>query len=159
MNIRKAKEYDAAGIAAVLHAMGELRSIASESVPATAKTVERNLLGATGSNNSTVLVAETPDGEVAGYCAVHWVPFLFFAGGEGYVTELFVRPPDSGKGVGSKLLELVVAEARERGCSRLSLLNGRDSEAYRRGFYSRRSWVERERMANFIFPLAPAPKG
>jgi len=33
------------------------------------------------------------------------------------------------------------------------LLNGRDSEAYKRNFYPQRGWVERERMANFIFPL------
>ncbi len=145
-------------MAAVVHAMSEVHSVASESVAATAGKMEHNLRQAAASGCSTAYVAETPGGEIAGYCAVHWVAFLFFSGGEAYVTELFVRPRDSGKGVGTKLLDTVVAEARERGCSRLSLLNGRDSEAYRRGFYARRGWIEREGMANFILPLAN-PRG
>jgi GNAT superfamily N-acetyltransferase len=153
ITIRPGNEHDAAGIAAVLHAMGDLRSLISESVAATAGRVERNLQVAAASGASAAFVAEFTGGEIAGYCAVHWVPFLFFAGGEAYITELFVRPGDLGKGVGSRLLHTVVDEARRRGCSRLTLLNGRDSETYRRNFYAQRGWIERERMANFIFPL------
>jgi GNAT superfamily N-acetyltransferase len=133
--------------------MSELRSVVPESIAATAQNVQRNIQQACASATSTAFVAETSEGEIAGYCAVHWVPFLFFPGGEAYVTEVFVRPADSGKGIGSQLLDAVIAEARQRGCTRLSLLNGRDGEAYRRNFYAQRGWVERERMANFIFPL------
>ena len=158
MNIRVATEHDAPGIAAVLHTMSDLRSIVSESVAATAGKVARNLQVAAASGSSTAFVAEISDGDIAGYCAVHWVPFLFFAGGEAYITEVFVRPSDSGKGIGSRLLDTVVTEARRRGCSRLTLLNGRDGEAYKRNFYAQRGWVERERMANFIFPLSHTPK-
>jgi len=158
MNFREASIEDAGGIAVLLHAMGDLRSVIAESVAATAKKVERNLHVATATGSSTVFVAERPDGEIAGYCAVHWVPFLFFEGGEAYLTELFVRPADAGKGVGSTLLDIVITEARKRGCARVSLLNGRDGEAYRRKFYAKRGWVERERMANFVLPLADLPK-
>jgi GNAT superfamily N-acetyltransferase len=158
MNIRNAGEHDAPGIAAVLHAVGDLRSLVSESAGTTAERVRRNLEAGAASNASTAFVAENTDGEITGYCAVHWVPFLFLPGGEAYVTELFVRPGDAGKGIGSRLLDTVVAEARRRGCSRLTLLNGRDSETYRRNFYAQRGWIERERMANFIFPLANMPK-
>jgi GNAT superfamily N-acetyltransferase len=153
MNIREATGQDAQGIAALLHTMSDLRSIISESNSTTAAKVERNLQAAAASGSSTAYVAETSDREIAGYCAVHWVPFLFLAGGEAYITELFVRPRNSGRGIGSQLLNTVVTEARRRGCSRLTLLNGRDSETYRRNFYAQRGWVERERMANFIFPL------
>jgi len=158
MNIRTATEGDAGGIAELLHAMVELRSVHSDSVEATAKTVERNLQSALGSTTSMILVAENEGGEIAGYCAVHWVPFLFLSGGEAYVTELFVRPPDTGKRLGTSLLDQVIAEARRRGCARVSLLNGRDSEAYRRNFYAQRGWIERDRMANFVFPLSSSQK-
>jgi len=153
MKIRKATEADAAGIAAVLHRMGDLRSILTEPIETTVRNVERNLLQAAASDTSTTYVAETLEGEIAGYCAVHWVPFLFFPGGEAYVTEVFVRPVDRGQGIGTGLLDTVVAEARARGCARLTLLNGRNGESYRRNFYAQRGWVEREGMANFIFPL------
>jgi GNAT superfamily N-acetyltransferase len=119
----------------------------------TAISIGRNLERLVASDASTAFVAEDSEGAVAGYCAVHWVPFLFLPGGEAYVTELFVKPSESGKGCGSKLLDAVVAEAGRRGCARVSLLNGRLSEAYRREFYRKKGWVEREHMANFVLWL------
>jgi len=141
------------GTTAVLHAVGGIHSIDSETQDQSAAKIARNLRAAAASATSAIYVAETPDGEVAGYCAVHWIPFLFQQGGEAYITELFIRPRDAGNGIGTRLLDLVIAQGRERGCARLSLLNGRDSEAYRREFYARRGWTERDRMANFILPL------
>ena len=157
MIIRRAIETDAPGIAAVIHTMKELHSITAgvNSETTTAK-ITGNLRHA-ATSDSTISVAETADGAIVGYCAVHWVPFLFFAGGEAYVTELFVRPGDSDQGIGSRLLDEVIAEARRRGCSRVSLLNGRNSEAYRRGFYAMRGWMERDRMANFVLSLGEPP--
>ncbi len=95
-------------------------------------------------------------GEILGYCAAHWVPLLFLPGGEAYVTELYVRERDSGQGIGSRLLDEVVALATSHGCSRISLLNGRFGQSYRRQFYAKRGWVERSEMANFILPLKPS---
>ena len=106
------------------------------------------------SGSSTTYVIESSEGTIVGYGAVHWVPFLFLAGGEAYVTELFVRPSDTGKGAGSNLLETIVTEAKRRGCARVSLLNGRDVDSYRRSFYKNRGWVERDGMANFILPIS-----
>jgi GNAT superfamily N-acetyltransferase len=153
MKIRAATENDAAAIAAIVHAMGELRSVASQAISVTEDTVRLNLARMGTSGTSTAYVAEGAAGPIVGYCAVHWVPFLFFAGGEAYVTELFVGPADSGKGIGSKLIATVIEESKRRGCSRVSLLNGRDGESYRREFYKKLGWVERDRMANFVFPL------
>ena len=153
MKIRKAIEADATPIAAVLHAISDLHPIAAQSAATTANTIKLNLQRTLLSGSSAAYVAENAEGDVAGYCAVHWVPFLFMRGGEAYVTELFVRPSDSGKGIGSALLDTVIAEARQRGCSRVSLLNGRDGQSYRRDFYKKRGWVERDGMANFILPL------
>ena len=153
MLIREATEADAPGIAAVLHDIQELHSVTDCPVEETCGRVAGALATAVPSPSTVVLVAMTDDGNIVGYCSVHWVPFLFFKGPEGYVTELFVRQSHRSKGVGTALLEEVQRRAKLKGCSRLSLLNARDREAYRRGFYAGRQWQERERMANFILPL------
>ena len=58
-----------------------------------------------------------------------------------------------GLGLGGQLLERVKAEARERGCSRLMLLNLRDRESYKRGFYKKQGWQERPEAINFILKI------
>jgi GNAT superfamily N-acetyltransferase len=78
---------------------------------------------------------------------------LLLSGPEGYVSELFVAEGARGRGVGTRLIEAVEALARERGCSRLLLLNVRERESYERGFYAARGWQERPGVANFIKPL------
>jgi len=153
MFIREATESDAPAIAAVLHDITELHSVTNCPIDETCALVTKALTTAVPSPSSVVLVAVVEDGSVAGYCSVHWAPFLFFDGPEGYITELFVRQRDRSAGVGSALLEEVRGRAVLKGCSRLSLLNGRNGEAYQRGFYAKRQWQERERMANFILPL------
>ena len=157
MNIRNAEPRDAAGIAAVVHSIKDLDAIAGDSIGATTDKIRENLNGVNSASSSAVLVAESEDGSILAYCAVHWVPLLFLPGGEAYVTELFVREHDSGKGIGSQLLDEVVALATRQGCSRISLLNGRLGQSYRRQFYAKRGWVERSEMANFILPLKPVP--
>src|SRR5687768_3179166 len=117
MRIRPATDDDAAGIAAVVQAMYELRSVAQQSGDAMASTIKVNLKRMAECGSSTAYVAEEPAGTVVGYGAVHWVPLLFFTGGEAYVTELFIRPSDAGKGAGSNLLETIVSEAKRRGCA------------------------------------------
>jgi GNAT superfamily N-acetyltransferase len=72
---------------------------------------------------------------------------------EGYLSELFVRESERGKGVGTRLMEVIKAEARTRGCSRLRLVNSRSRESYWRGFYKELGWEEREGVANFIYRL------
>ena len=157
MRIRECRAEDASGIAAVIHAVSELHAVAKQSFEVTTSTVAGNLARITADGSSTAYVAEAPSGSVVGYGAVHWVPFLFLAGGEAYVTELFVRPPESGKGVGSMLLDAIVTEAKRRRCARVSLLNSRDVESYRREFYRKRGWVERDRMVNLILPIQKTP--
>jgi GNAT superfamily N-acetyltransferase len=157
MLIREAIEADAAGIAQLLRGISELKSVSAQTPQQTHSVVSRALAVATTSNASMILIGVTDEGVVAGYCAVHWVPFLFLPGPEAYITELFIRPGDRSGGLGSELLREVEARARRRGCSRLSLLNNRDRESYQRGFYSKRGWVERDRMANFVAQLNEEP--
>ena len=75
-----------------------------------------------------ILVAQVSSGEIAGYCAVHWLPYLILVGPEGYVSELFIKDGFRGQGIGSQLLETIKVEAQNRGCSRLMLLNMRKRE-------------------------------
>ena len=75
---------------------------------------------------TSIYVAEAEAGDLLGYVSVHWLPYLFLPGPEGFVSELFIRKTARGQGVGTQLLQTVQTEAEQRGCSRLSLLNNRD---------------------------------
>ncbi|MEZ6094416.1 MAG: GNAT family N-acetyltransferase [Pirellulaceae bacterium] len=123
------------------------------SLSTTVDVVKSNLIAGLSTKCTSVYVAEITS-EIVGYVSCHWIPFLLFKGGEGYVTELFVRPNFAGRGIGTILLRLVEEEAKDRGCSRLSLLNGQDRKSYELGFYLKRGWTEREKMRNFILPIA-----
>jgi GNAT superfamily N-acetyltransferase len=105
-------------------------------------------------SSHSVYVAERPGGEIAGYAAVHWLPYLFMSGPEGYVSELFARDDARGQGLGRRLLDIIVAEAGARGCSRLSLINLRSRESYQRQFYTKAGWLERSEAANFVYPIS-----
>ena len=96
------------------------------------------------------------EGRVVGYAAVYWLHYLF-SKREGYVTELFVRSDASGHGVGTALLETIKGEAKARGCRRLTLVNLKDRESYRRGFYASRGWIEDPNTVRFVFDLEVNP--
>ena len=106
--------------------------------------------GCLADDSHSIYVAESPHGEIAGYGPVHWLPYLFMAGPEGYVSELFVRDDARGQGVGRQLLRIIEVDARARGCQRLSLINLRNRESYQRQFYLKAGWRERSEAANFV---------
>ena len=153
MKIRKAVHPDVDAIVSILESTSEVSSVVNRGRDANTSIIRTNLERVLQSDTSTVFVAETEEGRPVGYCTVHWTPFLFLEGGEAYVTELFIHAQSRGEGIGSALLNRMEEEARERGCSRLSLLNGRKSEAYERSFYRNRNCVEREAMANFVLNI------
>ena len=84
---------------------------------------------------------------------MHYLPYFFLLGPEGYISELFISAEARGQGVGTALLEQVTADARKRGCVRLSLINSRTRESYLRQFYEKHGWKERTEVAAFVFPL------
>ncbi|MBN1887452.1 MAG: GNAT family N-acetyltransferase [Thermoflexales bacterium] len=116
--------------------------------------MERYLTLCFADDGHSVYVAESVQGGVVGYASVHWLPYLFLLGPEGYVSELFVKTEARGQGVGSQLLDVIKAEAQARGCTRLALLNNRQRESYQRGFYAKCGWQERTHMATFMYSLA-----
>lgn len=99
------------------------------------------------------LVAYDAQGQLIGYCAVHWLPIAILQGWEGYVSELFIADSARGLGVGSQLLDQVTTAARSRGCRRLWLVNNRQRDSYHRGFYARQGWQEQAQAARFVLDL------
>jgi GNAT superfamily N-acetyltransferase len=157
INIRKAVTSDAAPIAALLHDLGWFKALEGEALAVTQARIIEHLALCHADDSHTVYIAEGERGDFLGYSAVHWLPFLFLTGPEGHVSELFITEAARGKGVGTRLLENVIAAARTRGCARLSLVNSRHRQSYLRDFYKKHGWQEREQVANFIFDLT-APK-
>jgi len=98
--------------------------------------------------NSLLLVARV-DQQPFGFVSLHFIPYFLLEGEEAYVSELFVHNSFADKGVGSALLEAAVEAARTRKCKRMHLINSRVRESYKRGFYSKRGWREREYAASF----------
>ena len=151
--IRKAAADDARHLALLLGGIGWFEAFASAPIDTSTARVSARLRESLADASHSVYVAETQAGEIAGYGSVHWLPYLFMAGPEGYVSELFVRESARGQGVGGQLLDAIESEARARGCTRLSLINLRHRESYRRQFYVKAGWQERDTAANFIYAL------
>ena len=155
IQIRPVETQDIPGIVMVLRSPGLFARISAEPFETTQRHVAAELALCQADDSHLVLVAQTSGGEIAGYAAVHWLPYLIHAGPEGYVSELFVRGEFRGQGIGGKLLAVIKAEAQRRGCSRLMLLNMRERESYQRQFYAKQGWEERPDAANFILKLEP----
>jgi GNAT superfamily N-acetyltransferase len=141
ITIREACRDDAYAIASILRELGWIERLKNEALSITEKNIAQLLdLGIRDPCN-TVLVAERASGKVIGYLAVHWFPNLM-RGIDGYVSELFVHPAETGRGAGGCLIETVREYAIQRGCSRLLLMNRRIRESYQRGFYAKHGWEE-----------------
>jgi GNAT superfamily N-acetyltransferase len=153
MKIRKMTKDDAPAISKILRDLGWFGHLKEESFQETEQRVKKHIALCLQDESHTMFVAENTNGEVIGYAAVHWLPYLMLKAPEGYVSELFVADSERGKGVGSQLLEVAREEAKRRGCSRLSLLSIKHRESYKRGFYKKRGWTEREEASNFVLVL------
>ena len=154
IKIRKAVIDDAAQLAKLLQEIGWFEAFSSRELKDSIARVEGRLRQCLADDSHSIYVAESPHGEIAGYGSVHWLPYLFMSGPEGYVSELFVRDDMRGQGVGRQLLKIIEIEARGRSCQRLSLINLRNRESYRRQFYLKAGWHERSDAANFVYTIA-----
>ena len=146
--IRLARAGDAAGIAATLRDLGFFAPLEEEPVAETQARVAEQLARCAANGDHTVLVAEEESGQISGYLAAHWFPNLL-KGGDGYISELFLREAARGKGLGGRLLAAIEAEGKRRGCTRLLLFNRKERASYQRGFYQQHGWEERDDTALF----------
>ncbi|MCG8548159.1 MAG: GNAT family N-acetyltransferase [Alphaproteobacteria bacterium] len=145
--IREATAEDADGVAALVNnVLREQfdRATIPDLTPVAARAIERD--------GHWYFVAM--DGEkIVGYCALHRVPFLLMGGDEGYLSELFIDGGQRGGGIGGALLDKAVATAKAQGFQRLRLINMRNRDSYKRGFYTKRGWRERPDGADFVLDL------
>lgn len=151
--IRRAQATDAPALAALLRTIGLSAALAAETPEETAERVARHLALCLADESHSVYLAEQLDQGVVGYVAVHWLPYLILGGPEGYISELFLAEEVRGQGIGGRLLDVVVDEARARGCARLQLVNMRHRDSYQRAFYTKRGWLERPDAADFVYSL------
>ncbi len=152
--IRRVVHEDAAALAELLLDTGWFAALNDKPVETVTAQIELQIAQCLADNSHSIYVAESSVGQIAGYTSVHWLPYLFMAGPEGYVSELFVQSNARGQGIGNELLRAVEVEARARECSRLSLVNLRHRESYLRKFYIKAGWQERAEAANFLYRIA-----
>jgi GNAT superfamily N-acetyltransferase len=111
-------------------------------------TLKQRLEALITGENALLLVAEF-QAKVVGYIHGEIVTYLLFAGREMLVSELFVMAGARGRGVGKALLAAIESEAVTQKCFRISVLNSRERESYKRGFYPSLGYEERPHTANF----------
>ncbi|MHB1529113.1 MAG: GNAT family N-acetyltransferase [Acidiferrobacteraceae bacterium] len=109
----------------------------------------RQRLEALITEESALLLVADLDREVVGYIHGETVTYLLFAGREMLISEVFVIEKARGHGVGKALVAAMEVEAVKQRCFRISVLNSRERESYRRGFYPRLGYEERPHTANF----------
>ncbi len=63
-------------------------------------------------------VAETPDGEIAGY-VTYFFCYYTWIGKSLYMDDLYVRREFRGQGIGSLLIRQVISYAKDSGCHKL----------------------------------------
>lgn len=148
--IRSARLEDAHALAEFVRDLGEFSGVTREAPEVTLRRVREHLGVIVSSDRHSLLVAEK-DGNLVGYCSVHWLPMMSQL--EGFISELFVAASHRGEGVGTELLEAVKAEARTRGCGRLHLENFRTKDSYVRSYYAKQGWHERTAAASFTMDL------
>jgi len=152
-HIRKATASDAEALATLIRGIGWFERFNAEPFDAARDRLASHLDMCTADDSHSIYVAVNASEGLLGYVSVHWLPYLFLRGPEGFVSELFVQDAQRGIGVGARLLETVVQVARARGCSRLQLINFRHRESYQRQFYTKQGWEERPLAANFVLRL------
>jgi GNAT superfamily N-acetyltransferase len=150
--IRSVVQSDAPALARFMVALDYFSALVGVSPDAAEARVGRNIATALASNSHSIYLALLED-IIVGYVAVHWLPCLYMESGEGFISELFVGDAARGQGVGALLLETVIADARQRGCTRLELTNIKERDSYKRGFYAKQGWEERPQAANFVYRL------
>jgi len=111
-------------------------------------TLRQRLQALITEESALLLVAEV-DGKVGGYIHGQTVIYLLFAGSEMMISEVFVREKCRDRGVGKALMVAMEAEAAKQKCFRISVMNSRQRESYKRGFYPSQGYDEREQTAVF----------
>lgn len=143
MTIRPLESHDLGAVMALHRELGW-----NPAFQADGSTLRQRLESLIEGDNALLLVAERDD-DVIGYIHGEIVTYLLFAGREMLITEVFVMEHARSQGVGKALVAAIEAEAVKHKCFRISVMNGRERESYKRGFYPSMGYQERAQTANF----------
>ena len=111
-------------------------------------TLRQRLQALITEENALLLVAEI-SGRMVGYIHGETMTYLLFAGREMVISEVFVVQKARGQGVGKALMAAIEAEAVRHKCFRISVMNSRERESYKRDFYPSQGYEERTQTAIF----------
>lgn len=111
-------------------------------------TLRQRLQALITEETALLLVAEV-DAKVGGYVHGQTMTYLLFAGSEMMISEVFVREKYRNQGVGKALMVAMEAEAAKQKCFRISVMNSRQRESYKRNFYPSQGYDERDQTAVF----------
>jgi len=142
IHLRPAQITDAPALANLLHAQNAFATVIAESMEFTTQRVASRLQEAIPERD-TILVAEVNNTVVA-YGAVRWFPGLILPGPDAYLSELFVLPEFRGMQIGSQILAKLRAEASSRKATRLWCINFRERDSYKRAYYKKSGWEEKD---------------
>jgi ribosomal protein S18 acetylase RimI-like enzyme len=118
MRVRSARREDLPAVTALLEVLGRPSPGAGQEERFRA--VYEEQLGDPGTHH---LVAEG-DGELVGFCSLHFRGRLNQSQLEAWIPDLVVSPATRRQGVAQVLLEVAVLAARERDCHQLTLESG-----------------------------------
>ena len=117
VTIRPAIPDDAETLVALIRELAEYEKLLHEAHPSVERL--RQHLDADAQPGCEALVAETQEGEPAGF-ALYFFNYSTFLTRFGlYLEDLFVRPDHRGHGVGFRLLQRVAQAAADYGCERM----------------------------------------
>ena len=97
VTVRKAEIKDAEAIAGLIRDVGWFPAFERNCDTDPDDGVRKHLEICMSGDSHSIYVVEGDDGSLAGYAAVHWLPYLFLKGPEGFISELFVRSDLRGK--------------------------------------------------------------
>lgn len=149
--IRQAIPKDAHPLAVLIKEAALSDKIKHESLPAITLRIEKSIQSCRDDIGCSIFVVADGGENILAYAVIQWHTTLFLPGNEGYISELSVRAGKRGRGIGGMLLDKLIEEGKNRNCARMSLINSRFRDSYKREFYSKRGWYEREVAANFIY--------
>jgi GNAT superfamily N-acetyltransferase len=118
VQVRLASAGDAGALLQSMERLAEFEGYRAEFRVNTGELLARGLAASQG-QQFIAFVAEHPSGGLPGYAVVQEIPFTFDLRPTLVLKELYVAANDRGQGVGTALMEAVIAYARVRGCGRL----------------------------------------
>jgi GNAT superfamily N-acetyltransferase len=121
VQVRFANAGDAEVLLQSMERLAEFEGYKAEFRVNTGELLARGLAASQG-QQFRAFVADHPSGGLAGYAVVQEIPFTFDLRPTLVLKELYVAADGRSQGVGTALMEAVIAYARMRGCGRLRWL-------------------------------------